>query len=192
MPWPPCLACIIPRMRRFFVVFILVQLVLFGIELTQPVQQHVVLPVTAALARVCAWVIGLFDPSVVSYGKVLMHPKNGFAVSVEPGCNGIEAFIVLTAAIIAFPSPWKHRLWGLLIGFFAVQVLNVIRVICLFYLGQHNMVWFNFAHEYLWQAFIMFDVLVVFLLWAKRVPRQPEDSPPSPPSQGNMPTPAVA
>ena len=146
MPRPPCPACIIPRMRRFFVVFILVQLVLFGIELTQPVQQHVVLPVTAALARVCAWVIALFDPSVVSYGKVLMNPKNGFAVSVEPGCNGIEAFIVLTAAIIAFPSPWKHRLWGLLIGFFAVQVLNVIRVISLFYLGQWNMTAFNFAH----------------------------------------------
>ena len=99
---------------------------------------------------------------------------------------------MLTAAIIAFPSPWKHRLWGLLIGFFAVQLLNIIRVISLFYLGQYNMAWFNFAHEYLWQAFIMFDVLVVFLLWAKRVPRQPEDSPPSPPSQGNMPTPAVA
>jgi len=74
-----------------------------------------------------------------------------------------------------------------------VQVLNIIRVISLFYLGQHNMAWFNFAHEYLWQAFIMFDVLVVFLLWAKRVPRQPQDTPPPPPpSQDNMPTPAAA
>ena len=39
----------------------------------------------------------------------------------------------------------------------------------------------------------MFDVLVVFLLWAKRVPRQPQDTPPPPPpSQDNMPTPAAA
>lgn len=173
-------------MRRFFVIFILVQLVLFGIELMQPVQDHVVLPITAALARVCAFVISLFDANAVSYGKVLMNPKNGFAVSVEPGCNGIEAFIVLTAAIVAFPAPWKHKVLGIVAGFFAVQILNVVRVISLFYLGQWNMDWFNFAHEYLWQAFIMFDVLVVFLIWAKRVPR-PDDassdaSPPSPPS----------
>ena len=170
-------------MRRFFVIFILVQLVLFGIELLHPVQEHVVLPITAALARVCAFVISLFDAGAVSYGKVLMNPKNGFAVSVEPGCNGIEAFIVLTAAIVAFPSPWKHKMWGLVAGFFAVQILNVVRVISLFYLGQWNMTWFNFAHEYLWQAFIMFDVLVVFLIWAKRVPRSDDagsDTPPPP------------
>ena len=172
-------------MRRFFVVFILVQLVLFGIELTQPVQQHVVLPVTAALARVCAWAVSLFDPGVVSYGKVLMNPKNGFAVSVEPGCNGIEAFIVLTAAIIAFPAPWKHRLWGLLIGFFAVQLLNIIRVISLFYLGQWDMDVFDFAHEYLWQALIMLDVLVVWLVWVRagsKAPASPPQEPPVPPA----------
>ena len=177
-------------MRRFFVIFVLVQLVLFGIELTQPVQQYVVLPVTAALARVCAFIISLFDPSVVSYGKVLMNPKTGFAVSVEPGCNGIEAFIVLTAAIVAFPAPWKHKAIGIVAGFFAVQILNIVRVISLFYLGQWNMTWFNFAHEYLWQAFIMFDVLVVFLIWAKRVPHREESGSGTPPPPSSPP-PAV-
>jgi len=166
-------------MRRFFVVFILVQLVLFGIELTQPVQQHVVLPVTAALARVCAWVVSLFDPGVVSYGKVLMNPKNGFAVSVEPGCNGIEAFIVLTAAIIAFPSPWKHKLAGIGIGFFAIQSLNLVRIISLFYLGQYSRVWFDWFHLYLWQALIVLDALAVWLIWLRYLPRPARREPPA-------------
>ena len=43
-------------------------------------------------------------------------PANGFAVSIEAGCNGVEATIVLVAAILAFPAPWKRKLVGLAIG----------------------------------------------------------------------------
>jgi exosortase H (IPTLxxWG-CTERM-specific) len=67
----------------------------------------------------------------------------------------------------AFPSGWKHKLIGLGAGFVAIQVLNVLRVISLFYLGQWNMDIFNFAHTYLWQALIMLDVLAVWLIWIR-------------------------
>lgn len=157
-------------MRRFLVIFVFLQLVLFGIELTRPVQEHLVLPWTALLARGCAALVTLFDASAASAGKVLWNPASGFGVSIEPGCNGIEATIVLLAAMVAFPAPWRHRLIGLAIGFVAVQGLNVVRVISLFYLGQWHAGAFRFAHEYLWQALIMLDVLVVWLLWVRANP----------------------
>lgn len=46
-------------------------------------------------------------------------------------------------------------------------VSTMLRVISLFYLGQWNTQVFNFAHEYLWQALIMLDVLIVWLLWIR-------------------------
>ena len=52
---------------------------------------------------------------------------------------------------------------GLAAGIVAVQGLNVVRVISLFYLGQWNMQVFEWAHLYVWQALIMLDVLVVWL-----------------------------
>jgi len=48
--------------------------------------------------------------------------------------------------------------------------LNVVRVISLFYLGQWNDAVFRVFHEYLWQALIMIDVLVVWLLWVRSNP----------------------
>ena len=30
---------------------------------------------------------------------------------------------------------------------------------------------FEFAHQYVWQALIMLDVLIVWLLWVRTVPR---------------------
>lgn len=169
-------------MLRFFLTFIVLQLTLFGINMLGVVQQHVVLPWTALLARGCASLVTLFDASAAAAGKVLWNTVSGFGVSIEPGCNGIEACIVLFAAVIAFPSTWRHKLVGLAAGFVAVQGLNVVRVISLFYLGQWNTQVFNFAHEYLWQALIMLDVLVVWLLWVRAGSKSPESSgPPAPP-----------
>jgi hypothetical protein len=41
----------------------------------------------------------------------------------------------------------------------------------LFYLGQWNLDAFDFAHQYVWQALIMLDVLIVWLLWVRMLPR---------------------
>ncbi len=157
-------------MRRFFLIFVSLQLLLFGLELTRPVQQYLVLPWTAFLARSCVALVTLFDANAAAMGKVLWNPATGFGVSIEPGCNGVEACIILFAAIVAFPSDWKHRAWGIGLGFVAVQALNVIRVISLFYLGQWNATAFRIAHEFLWQGLIMLDVLVVWLLWVRANP----------------------
>ena len=168
-------------MARFIVVFLGVLLVLFGVELLSPVQQHVVLPWTALLARTCVALVKLFDPAVVAQGKVLWSTSSGFGVSIEPGCNGVEAFIVLCAALVAFPAGWASRLKGLAAGFIAVQGLNVVRVISLFYLGQWSRPAFQFAHEYLWQGLIMLDVLAVWLVWVRLVAPPHEGTPPDTP-----------
>ena len=119
------------------------------------------------MAKACVALVSLFDSSATAQGKVLWNSVTGFGVSIEPGCNGVEAFVVLCAAIGAFPAGCKHKLLGLGAGFVAIQVLNVLRVISLFYLGQWSMDVFNFAHTYLWQALIMLDVLAVWLIWMR-------------------------
>lgn len=169
-------------MTRFLVIFVVLLVVLFGIELTPWAQRWLVVPWTGALAAISTAIVTFFDADVVAVGKVIRSTANGFAVSIEAGCNGIEATLVLAAAILAFPAPWRHKLAGLVIGAAAVQVLNVARVISLFYLGQWDHAVFEWAHQYAWQALIMLDVLVVWLIWVRRVPYDGEDSmPPGPP-----------
>jgi exosortase H (IPTLxxWG-CTERM-specific) len=156
---------------RFFGLFLLLQALLFGAELTPWAQRYFVVPWTDTLAQVSTWLVTLFDPSVVATGKVMRSTANGFAVSIEAGCNGVEATIVLVAAMLAFPAPLKNKLVGLTAGIVAVQGLNIVRVISLFYLGQWNFAVFEWAHLYVWQALIMLDVLVVWLVWVRTLPR---------------------
>jgi exosortase H (IPTLxxWG-CTERM-specific) len=162
-------------MIRFFVLFLLIQAALFGAELTPWAQTHFVVPWTNALAQISTWLVTVFDPNVAAAGKVMRSTANGFAVSIEAGCNGVEATIVLVAAMLAFPAPWRHRLGGLVAGIAAVQVLNIVRIISLFYLGQWNLKVFEWAHLYVWQALIMLDVLIVWLVWVRMLPRRDDD-----------------
>ena len=157
-------------MLRFFILFVVMLVTLFAAELTQPVQNALVIPWTEALARLSAGLIMLFDSHVTAYGKILQSTTNGFAISIEAGCNGIEAALILIAAMLAFPAPWKYRVAGIVAGLVAVQALNIVRVISLFYLGQWSMRAFEWAHFYLWQALIMLDVLIVWLIWIRSLP----------------------
>ena len=67
-----------------------------------------------------------------------------------------------------------------------MQGLNIIRVISLFYLGQWSYRVFEWAHLYVWQALIMLDVLIVWLVWVRLLPRADGSSgPPGDPPRGS-------
>jgi exosortase H (IPTLxxWG-CTERM-specific) len=159
-------------MFRFLGIFMLVLLALFLAELTPPVQRLAVVPWTNFLASASAAILHLVDSGVLSYGNVLQDMRSGRGISVEAGCNGVEACIMLAAAVFAYPAQLRAKMTGLLVGSVAVQLLNLVRIISLFYLAQWSAPAFEFAHLYLWQALIMLDVLVVWLVWLRWVTRR--------------------
>jgi len=154
-------------MVRYVVVFLSLVGFLFAIELLPIGQTGFVLPFTSAIARISAGLMQLFDDQVQAQGKLIWDHGTGFAVSIEAGCNGVEAGIILVAAILAFPSRWREKLIGIVVGLATIQALNLIRIISLFYIGQWNRTFFEWAHLYVWQTLIMLDVLIVFLLWLR-------------------------
>lgn len=159
-------------MTRFLVLFLTMLLVLFSLEILNFSQQNIILPFTSFLADVSTSIVTLFDADVTSYENVIASNSNGFAVRIEAGCNGVEAMIILFCAIMAFPATLKYKAVGLGIGFVAIQALNLVRIISLFYLGQWSLTAFKWFHLYLWQALIILDALVVWLVWLKYMPRR--------------------
>jgi exosortase H (IPTLxxWG-CTERM-specific) len=166
-------------LARFITVFVVILVALFTIEMLVPVQQHVIVPFTEFLARLSAAIVLPFDDTAMAYGKILQFRDTGFAVSIEAGCNGVEATIVLIAAVVAYPAGWKSRMLAIGLGFLAIQVLNLARIISLFYLGNWNTEVFSWIHLYLWPSLIMLDVLIVFVVYLRYLSRQPQAVPES-------------
>ncbi|HEX3896072.1 MAG TPA: exosortase H [Rudaea sp.] len=161
------------RMYRFVAVFVVCLIVLFALELWQPVQDAVIMPFTSGVAHVSVWIMQLFDHNVVAHGNQIVDANTGGGIEIVAGCNGVEAVLILVSAILAFPAPWKNKLIGMALGFLAIQTLNLVRIISLYYLQRWSMTWFDWFHLYLWQALIILDALVFWLVWLRWLPRTP-------------------
>lgn len=155
-------------MRRFLLAFAGIGLLLYGTVYLPPVREWIIAPFTDGLTAAAGGTIALFGGQVWVQGNVLTIP--GFSVRILDLCNGVEATLLLWTAMLAFPAPWRYRLWGLLIGVSGVQVLNLARIISLVYLGVWKPAWFHWVHWYVWDALILVDVLLIFLLWLRQLP----------------------
>ncbi|WP_339899060.1 archaeosortase/exosortase family protein [uncultured Gilvimarinus sp.] len=99
-------------MGRFLGVFFCVMTGLFVLELLPVGQRYLVAPLTVALTHSCAFIIELLGRELLVDGILIIDNASGFTVQIAAGCNGVEAMILLIAAIVAFPAPWRYKLGG--------------------------------------------------------------------------------
>ncbi len=167
-------------MGWFLIKFCVLATGVFILHFQKTVYANVTQPWTELLARICAEIIHFFDADTYSEGVTIYttrpNDQNFSGVEIAAGCNAIEACLILFVAMIAFPAPWKYKLKGMIYGFIAVQSINVLRVISLFYLGMWNQDIFDFAHYYAWQVLIIIDAFIVFLVWLAKLPSDDSDA----------------
>lgn len=156
------------RRGRFLVVFGACSLLGYAV-LTTPWVQPAVIHFDRLLVHASGTLIHLCGGHADTSGTVLRDPSTGLAIEMKDGCNGVNVTVLLCAALLAFPASWTQKAKGLLLGCGAIQSVNLLRFISLFYLLQYNQAWFDFAHEYLWESLIMLDALAIFWMWAQVV-----------------------
>ena len=158
----------VKREQKIFLARFLGALVFFYLVVAiRPVNDHVIEPFTGMIVRVSAAVLRVIGEGARSDGTRIVSPT--FAVDVKNGCNGVEAMLLLVAAILAFPATPRQRLAGFAIGTAAIQVANLIRVVSLFWLGVHHRDVFELFHAAIWQTALILLSVVFFVLWSRRV-----------------------
>src|SRR5581483_8912857 len=120
---------------RFLVLFLVVLAASFTLLAWTPVNDHVVEPFTGLVARASGGALNLLGQHVTRNGTALQSPR--FGVNIRNGCNGVEAMVILLAAIVAFPASWRARVIGLALGTAVIQIVNLVRVVALFLTGEY-------------------------------------------------------
>lgn len=64
--------------------------------------------------------------------------SSGARLNVTRGCEGVEMFLLLIAAILAFPATLKRRTQALLSGSLLAYVLSVTRLMALYYVLRYS------------------------------------------------------
>ena len=151
---------------RFLATFLLVLAGSFVLLSWRPVNDGVVEPFTGAVARASGVALRLVGEDVVRTGTILR--SSSFAVNIRNGCNGVEAMVILLAAILAYPAPWRARGIGLALGVVVIQLVNLVRVVALFLTGAYLPSFFDSSHTLVWQSVVILVALMVWVYWAKR------------------------
>ena len=136
-------------------------------------------PFTGAIARAGGATLNLLGQETKMNGTIIRSGR--FAVNIRNGCNGVEAMLIYFAAVLAFPASWKSRLLGVGLGFVAIQLVNLIRVVALFLTGVYLPKLFDSSHTVVWQTLVILSGVLLWMLWANRFagPRRATPSPPT-------------
>lgn len=137
----------------------------------QPVNDSVIEPFTAGIAKASGMTLNLIGQKITMKGTQIRNEK--FGVNVRNGCNGVETMIIFVAAVLAFPATWKARGIGLVLGVLAIQAVNLVRVVALFLTGAYFPQFFDSSHTVIWQTIVILFGVLLWIFWANRFATPP-------------------
>ena len=91
-------------MACFFSFFFFMFGALFALNMPKLLPRAVIQPFKGLLAALSTAIILSFDNTAIAQGRILRDATTVFAVSIEPGGNGVEAALVLIVGVVAFPG----------------------------------------------------------------------------------------
>ncbi len=150
---------------RFIVVFVILVTSMGLLVQISWFDQSVMLPYTSFITRLAGVSLHAMGVDVTVHGTTILHPK--FSVDIRKGCDGLEATLLLVCATLAYPfSSIRRRALTLISGYCLIFVMNLVRVLTLFFLGVKGaMRAFDFVHTYIAQFAIVTAVMVLWLFW---------------------------
>ena len=155
--------------QRFAVVFLLLFAVLMGgFEASRgsPFERFVV---EDLILRPTVALINTVTPAppVLLDGRTIVSP-NGANLRVVRGCEGIEMFVMLLAAVLAFPASARWRLRGLVEGGVLAYLLSVLRLLALHCVLRYNAPAWEALHGLVLPLGPILILGLYFLYWSGR------------------------
>ena len=121
---------------------------------------------SAVVAKVSAFA---FTPFVeASYVGNFIHLPNA-TLDIKFGCNGLESILLYIAAILAYAATLKQKLYGLVIGFIVINVINIFRILVLGYVLLEHKDMFDIMHHYVTQNIMIVFVFMVFIVYMRLI-----------------------
>lgn len=151
--------------KRFALTYLLLMGVFFFIIGFVPLQNVIDVNgvYTRGVVAVTSKVLDILNVPSTCSGSIIRLPS--IALDVKFGCNGLEAVMIYSVAVIAFPASWKRRIIGIAAGFAVLQVVNILRIAGLAYSGVHFPGLFEYIHIYIAQGIMIAVALGVFFVY---------------------------
>jgi exosortase/archaeosortase family protein len=151
--------------RRFNMIMVVVTAVIL-LMYRDDILGSLLAPLTMMTARITLVLLHWSGIEAVRVATRIYHP-DGFVYEIYYRCTGFLPAAFLIAAILAYPRPVISKIWGLVVGVSVLMVINLTRLVHLFYLGVYYPAAFDFVHTILWQGGLILALVCLWLGWIK-------------------------
>ena len=94
--------------------------------------------------------------------------QGGSDLWVGDPCNGVALFAVFLIFLIAYPGPWRHKLWFAPLGLLSIHLINALRIVVLAIVVTIDYELLNFQHDYTFYVIVYGWVFLLWAIWVKR------------------------
>lgn len=122
-------------------------------------------------ASICGLILRVFGDNPVVSGTSISSAR--FSLDVKAGCDAIQASAFFIFGVLASPvgRSLLSRAPALLIGTMLLLVMNLVRIVSLYYTGIYYPSAFDAMHVEVWQALFIIMPLFLWVNWARRAGR---------------------
>jgi len=152
---------------RFLALFALIFGVLYLVFGIAPgVRLGIIKPYTGLLARAVTAIVNLFGAAASVNDTQVLSARA--SIDIEMGCDGVEASCLFLAGVLAFPTSWRARLIGFAIGVPLIHVINLARLVGLYYAGVYFPGIVEELHVYVAQTLVILLSTALLIIWLER------------------------
>lgn len=121
------------------------------------------------LLRPCEFLISTISGSGTVFIADGALVANGVELELVRGCDGVGVGILLAAGIIGLNDSVSKKAIGLALGLAVVHVLNIVRIVGLFYVMRGYRTHFSDVHNLIAPTFMLVASGLCFVWWARTV-----------------------
>jgi archaeosortase B (VPXXXP-CTERM-specific) len=118
-------------------------------------------------AQVSGFFLNILQFKTSVNGKHLTSPNYSCMIVAE--CTGVFEMMILLAGVLAYPTNFRKKLWGILLGCLILYATNVFRIILLVIVGNFSIRASEMIHLWVWQVINILIVIAICLFWIEKV-----------------------
>ena len=115
-------------------------------------------------AQASAGILRVLGEHATTHGESISSPRG--SLRIARGCDAVQPSALFVAAVLASPVSMWAKLPGLIIGTASLILLNLVRIVSLFYIQIHFPRAFEVMHIEVWQVLFIFLAIALWALWA--------------------------
>ncbi len=131
------------------------------------------------IAEASAGTLRLMGYDSLAKGTFL-YLKGWHVVSVGWQCDGLPVMALFAGFIIAYPGPWRAKLWFIPAGILVIHIINILRVVALALNQVFSRDTTQFNHHYTFTIVVYGFIFWFWTIWVRRFASPPPVPPAAP------------